>query len=63
MFKRNIFEDIKRLIFNEEDFLDIRNEHKNAIITFLEKKDHESASNLFNFIKVIHQKETIFDLM
>lgn len=64
MFHRNIFSDIKELIFlPSDDHLEIRDEHRNAIDTFLMKPDPDTAYNLFKFIKVLHQKESIFDLM
>lgn len=60
----NIFDDIKRLIFETgNDNLGIRDEHRDKILAFLARPSAATADDLFKFIQVVHQKEEVFDLM
>ena len=64
MFSRNIFTDIKGILFNSDnDYLGIYGEHRETIEQFLSKPNQESATALFKFIKMIHQKGDVFSLM
>ena len=64
MFSKNIFSDIKALIFpTHGDKLNIRGEHKNVIDSFLVNPTTDTAFNLFKFIQVLHKKEYVFGLM
>jgi len=62
--KKNIFKDIRTLIFkNENNHLNIGGDRKKAIENFLAKPSFRTATNLFNSIRVHHKKHTIFKLM
>jgi hypothetical protein len=60
----NIFDDIKRLIFETDNKnLGIHGEHEEKILAFLATPNACTADDLFKFIQVVHQKEGIFNLM
>lgn len=61
---KNIFKDIEALIFKEnDDHLSIITDHKAALQAFLTKPKPDTAVNLFKFIQVHHEKETVFKLL
>lgn len=64
MSSQNIFTDIGKAIFKKKnDSLSVKEEHADKLKAFLSKPNKEMATNLFTFIKIINQKESIFNLM
>lgn len=54
---RTIFDDIKDIIIhNEDDYLNLKGEHRSKIVYFLENPNESSANELFEFIGVMHKK-------
>ena len=64
MFNRNVFLDIERLIFQSgRDCLNVRDEHKERILAFLQDPNFDTTLRLYHFIAEVHQKGRVFNLM
>ena len=64
MFSKNIFQDIKQLIFPQaDDHLFIRDEHRELLLAFLDNPSSDTTLALYRFISRIQKKEQVYDLM
>lgn len=64
MFTKNIFHDIRRLIFEQpSDNLFIKDEHRQLLLAFLDNPSSDSTLALYNFISRIQKKERVYNLM
>lgn len=64
MFAKNIFLDIRSIIFPEaNDHLSIREEHKRVLLAFLDAPSPSATLALYRFVSQVQRKEGVYDLM